>query len=268
MRLHAIAILLVASSCFAQGLRSPAFVAAATKPAAGGAEVLPVTANLVAWWKSSTLAEGAVTSWTDSSGNGWTLKQDGTGLATNIAAQLNGLPGLYFDGVDSTLTNLLFTCSGDKVSLFCVFRPRSAVKGVIVEYSPNYNSASAWILADDGGGDVKFFSSHSDGAGLFSSILRLWSDDTWHYISQISDRSLASAEVDAYDNGTQYDGGRSTDDNMTGNWGANLGLFVGMRNSSAGPAQFTLCEMIIYSDAKGTTDRQSIENFLKTKYGL
>jgi hypothetical protein len=71
-------------------------------------EPIPVTAGLVACWDARDVVGvgdgGAVSSWPDSSGNGWAAAQaTGSKQPTWHRAGINGMPAVKFDGVDDLL---------------------------------------------------------------------------------------------------------------------------------------------------------------------
>lgn len=81
-------------------------------------------ASLLAWWKADSLAlsnGAAVTSWSDSSGNGRTLTQaTGANQPVFNTAQVNGLPVVTFDGTNDYLATAAFASPTSGASVFVV----------------------------------------------------------------------------------------------------------------------------------------------------
>lgn len=82
-------------------------------PAAGGL-------NLVNWLKADALSlanNDPVSSWTDSSGNGYDLTNTSTARPTYLTNQINALPAVSFDGTNDFLRNSSVSFSSSRSSL-------------------------------------------------------------------------------------------------------------------------------------------------------
>ena len=103
-------------------------ILAATGSTAAEASILPsALSGLKAWYKPSTLGAGpAITSWPDSSGNGFHLSATGTfnpTLVTGLGIQ--GLSGVHFiKSVNDPLTRALFNNSATS-TIFAMARVTS-----------------------------------------------------------------------------------------------------------------------------------------------
>lgn len=107
--------------------------------------------GLKAWYDASSIAQAdnsAVTSWTDSSGNGWTVTQaTGAAQPTLQTAELNGKPVVRFDGSDFLNVGNSFTLSSQSVTIFVVKKPVSAAAQKVFVSAGLTSSASTAILS-------------------------------------------------------------------------------------------------------------------------
>lgn len=184
-----------------------------------------------------------VPTWADASGNGYDQTQ-ATSANQPIyeTAQLNGLPVVTFDGTNDVL-------SGSRPSLtdYTLFMVLKAISPV--------NFTGPYVLEKDVHDGLylpNFFV--RAGGGLintgesFSSAYRI--------LSVVVSGSTADVYVDGSASGTNTaasPGGTS--------------LEIGAASNSSYGHQ-SIAEFILYSSALGTTDRQSDEAYLATKYGL
>ena len=90
----------------------------------------PPTANLLAWFKASSLSSSPVTTWPDSSGNGHNLTM--TGSPTWAAGAINGLPAVTFNGSSQYGTMATPVPYSGQFSIYVVFSsPNSQISAFV-----------------------------------------------------------------------------------------------------------------------------------------
>lgn len=213
--------------------------------------IIPMT-NLALWLAADnlSLADGAlISSWNDASGNANNATQ-GTDAAkptfkTNI---LNGKPVVRFDGGDSL--GLTTEIVASPFSIFTVLKPAGSGYRTIAARA---NTGSALQIRVNTAAKIELVksavaifatSTTALSASAFSYLMASYSNPNYTFrLNGAADGSGSSAQTLAAVNlvGANYDGYRFNGD---------------------------IAEMIIYGAILSTADRDAVESYLKTKYGL
>lgn len=223
-------------------------------PQTGGAAFDPASvAGLQAWYKAdagtSTTTDGvAISQWNDQSGNTRHLAQ-ATGSLQPLykAAIQNGQPVVRFDGTDDVLT-ATFTLN-QTVHLFAVLVFRIAYAGNAIAVCGN-NASNNGSLFRTSSTDVSLFAG-STGCAVTTT------PQAWHSYSGLFNGVSSENRVD---------GGTAS----TGNAGVNAfaGLTAGAGTGGAPqPAAADIGEILAYSPSLNAADRQSVESYLRAKWG-
>lgn len=217
---------------------------------------VPVTANLVAQWIGDT---ATTTSWSDSSGNSKTA----TGVGTVVTSVLNGHSVVGFNGTTNIFTSSSVTLGAWTV--FCVFKSTASGEAIVFEISNNTNTNQGGFLATS----IISTISATSSAGASNSAWNLtsnWANDsTWRYCTVVNDGTHAGHVL--YINGIL----QTLSSGLSGASGTasfSAPVNIGARNGLVIPMTGQIAELLIYSSALNSTDRGSVESYLKTKYGL
>lgn len=200
------------------------------------------------WLDASGLSAGALGTWTDGSSAGNTVSQATAGAKpTVVAGGLNGLPVVRFDGSDDTLSAAGFTGIAAGYSLFAVVVPQATPDA----YDALVASDDCWVMLAVGG---------TGGWGLYTSgdqpASAVLSAGTAYLLEVVTGGTGANY----YSSGVA-DGTASGPTNNSGISGFNVGSQGSIRFS-----QVDVGEIVVYDSALGTTDRQSVENYLLAKW--
>lgn len=219
-------------------LARPLFVASA------GGGGLPVTANLVAWWKGDDYTPG---NWPDASSNGHTGTQSTSGQQPSPGPTLNGHATLQFDGSNDVLGLGDLSAASTACSVF-----------VVLKWTGNYGIWQMAGTADDGNSYYDLGGTTYEAVGsTIRKSFPIGTASAWHIYEIIASGSA----WDAYKNGSSlYSAGSNTFSPLRS--AAVLGF------NSAFYGQFAVAELIIFADAKNSTDRAAVESYLQTKYAL
>lgn len=218
------------------------------------------------WLKADTLTlanAAVVPTWADRSGSANDASQGTNGARPTFKSNaVNGKPAVVFDGSSKFMTVAnhasLNVTSGQ--SVFAVYKPTSAIAGsVLVSKSTSSALNDGWGLSDlDGTGTgwgffVNNAFSHrvldTTATGSFVLLAGVFDgNDLWLYKdgTQVSSMSYAAAI-------------------STSSGALTLGAAPG------GASDFfagELAEFLSYGDNLNNTDRQAVEDYLSTKYGL
>ena len=220
---------------------------------------LPVTANLELWLDANdsstiTLNGSTVSQWDDKSGNDYHVSQ---GTASNqptlTSSVLNSKNVLRFDGGDY-LTNASATPVGGSTNrtIFVVFN----YTGSDIRY--------AFMLGPSAG-------SAGDNFGITQEIAvrvqfgnRIWSSSVGssHSIVSIVLDGTSTTDISAWQNGTSL-GVSSTLSNTV-----NTQSSFGVGGQGASMLIGDVAEVLVYSSALSTSDRESVESYLSNKWGI
>lgn len=242
----------------------------------GGPSFSPLDiAGLAAWFKadSLTLSDGdAVSTWNDSSGN----SRDATGgggsadpiYKTNV---INGLPVVRFDGGDF-LTHPTLTNSGS--SIFFVISGSSSMTGNDGIYSwtdggDDYAGGNTLTYGTGyAGGPPSGFGGIWRGIGTWFTNITTAFEAFFSYSVIVSDAGSGDITMTIRKSETTLE--TKTAAGLLSNSMQNC--FIGARGTGASAANpkyiGDFAELIIYNLDIGTTDRDKVELYLKTKYNL
>ena len=240
------------------------------QPGRFGAAFTPTDiAGCTGWWDASvagdfTYSSGTLVSqWNDKSGNAWHLTQGTAGWLPTRNTTINGLDAVTFDGTDDLLesasTHQVVNSSSGNWSAFAVFK-KSANSGTdcVVSSVPSGNFGAQMIRTNgttaeavannnatyttDTGGTVGTSTAHQASAVQASGTIEIW--------------------LDASSGGS------------TAKSGANTAVSYTTMGAIANPSEIAgsyfagiICEVILYNSALSTTDRQSVESYLRSKWG-
>jgi hypothetical protein len=228
---------------------------------------LSYTTNLAAWYKADTgltctsgcTTGNAVTAWADQSGNSNNLT--GSGSPTFQSAQVNSLPAVQF----ISASNQFFTL-GTGINMSSA---GSAAGSIFFVYKLlDTSNTGRTLLGDSGNGGLAYWAakggSKAQGADK-SGVVQIAagtasSDASWKQVNMI------------WVNGTSYafrlnraaDGSGSSSDSLgTGVTENTIG-----KQSSGEYFWGQIAEVLIFNANIGTTNRDTVENYLNCRYGL
>lgn len=225
--------------------------------AAGGGGPAGV-AGCVAWYDASDAASitssgGNVSQWNDKTGNGYHLTQaTGVQQPDTAARTWNGLNVLDFDGSGDILARLTTPTTALPATVFYV--GLSDTHAAFTRPFDGGSTGNRPLLYVDASGATWTLAASTTG------IPRVVQPGAKVYSLVYNGASSAF-----YENGVQYGGTLNTGS------GAFAGLAVGGDTSVVnGSTSYDgwLGEMLIYNSPLGTTDRQTIENYLLNKWGM
>ena len=230
-------------------------------------------AGLHQWHKIDQLSlsnDDPITTWTAAPGVG--SAKDFTQSSSSVKPTYktnvqNGKPAAYFDGGDAMASSASVDLSGtNAITFFLVFRP-TVLSGtnILLELSANYNSSQ--------GGFVAYIASNNLTGGHHGDIdyadfthNTTLAINTTYLASVVLDKSLGTNEPTVWINGASS-GSRSHNGNNTNAFDSAT-LYLGARNQNAVFYTGYIMEFALYSSALGTTDRQTVETYLNSKWAI
>lgn len=222
----------------------PLFFGENKTPASGSGFVNPVASTLVAQWIDYSTAG----TWNDSSGNGNTAS--GGGGATLVTNALNGHSVARFNGSGNNLSAAISHAASD-YTIICVVKPASAP--TIGAYLLD-TQTGRMIVAQSGNGSSLV--GYYDGAWHQSAAS---TTGAWQMLSFV----LSSGGATVYRSGSSIATGTYSQKAVSSP------LVIGSAYDSGGAfISADIAAILIYSSALSGTDRSSVENALKTYYGL
>jgi len=274
----------LAASCSGQGftLRDPAFVGFEARPL--HADYIPFYANnIAAWWHADLdvmagTSGYTVTTWLDDSwgqrnhvGTAWDMTVNVSGHGpTWVANVLNGKPAVYF-AASQWLANLAPMWSGNQPRTIVALYTAGGVEGVDPIFGQcGGSTVGSWFMMqsrDVGAtGDPYFCGYANDVSGSTGQ------SGFWRRATIVFDGSILTT----YANGSIYGGPYDKSSLNTGNGGAANEMFMGADwdagSSATAPGetatQLYIFEIIVYNEALSDTNREEVEGYLVTKYGL
>lgn len=220
----------------------------------------PPVAGYVAWYDASdtssiTSSGGLVSQWNDKSGNSYHLTQStAANKPTTGATSRNGRNVLDFDGGD-WITKTSFPAIAQPLTFFAVAFGTTAGGQVI-----STKNGALSLTMQTASKLVELFAGAAD--GIYSTTA--WS--SWAQVTAIANGNSSSSRV--YVNGTLEASGDASHPGTNGmNTQLMLGAYAGDTSFVAGRLNGSIAEIVIYGSALGTTDRQSVESYLRTKWG-
>jgi hypothetical protein len=229
-----------------------------------------------------TLSSSKVTQWNDKSGNGYNFTQATSGnQPTYSSASLNSLNTITFTSANSTYllgtasTNFMGTNS---LSVYGIFKTNNSTSGSSVFSKALYGSASGRILygyRDPGTpGTIVGGIGGNQGSNVYTAISDTYTGGAWRVFGFVSDRSGWTNTT--YQNGISI-GSTTITANTTTNLTNAFPMLVGAYNNSTGGANPPQAgyyldggvgELLVFSTALTTTQRQTIEQYLSRKWGI
>jgi hypothetical protein len=241
--------------------------------AGGGFSPADFGADLVAWYDaqdsgSLTLSGSSVTQWDDLSGNGEHLVQaTGSQQPTYGATSFNtSYPGISFDGGDGLTCSSFAGTSGAALSTFIVGQMNSGTAGFgrALSYRNGTKQDFAWpdgacLIIRDGSSNA--INAYRNGAALATKALT----------------TGAPARIGTIFNGANYtayvDNSASSTSAVTDNFGGSGELSVGggLESTAGVLSSFWtgfICEVVIVKKALDSTERQDLDDYFTTRWGL
>lgn len=231
-----------------------------------------IIAGCQAWWHADALSltDGtAVTSLADGSGNGWTATPQGSQTGPTFKTGIiNGLPVLRYTTSSQGLTTAAsLTLQAYPSTYVAVVKPTTGFANnyIMATASGSLNN-SVFLQSGTGAADFRYAyvkdaasANYVDNAATYGSL----SSTAWTIVMVTID---ATGGVLYFGNVSQ---GTTT---WVGTAGANTnanGMGLGNRPALTGTAfQGDIPEWIVYNQSLNSTDRGTVYNGLKSKYGL
>jgi hypothetical protein len=217
---------------------------------------LDLGVGLLAWYKADALSQAdasAVTSWTDSSGNGWHATE-ATNTPTYETNELNGLPVIRFDAVDDTLNTASITHgigTGD-FSITTVVKTMAAYTDGFRTVC-NISALAHAALHGDTGPNLMSGNMYMTGDHRFDVNLGI---STWKTLVY----TRVGTALSLFINGTQDTdvGQTSSNSILTGS--------IGIGKSGGSVFGSDVAEIVVYKGTLSAGDRGSLESYLRSKY--
>lgn len=209
--------------------------------------------------KITGLSDGnAVSAWNDESGNGLNTAQSDSAkrpvYKTNI---INGLPVVRFDGTNDNL-NVSITLP-TYITVFIVSGNASAGKTFFIEHGANANNETGFYFFGEGGNATNIY---RDGASD-NYTASGWFGNSFAVASMTYDGTAL-----VYKNGSAVSLSH-TAGTARSNSDVTKSLYIGERYpGDVVPMGADIAELIIYTGKLSDANRQAVENYLKTKYGI
>jgi len=224
---------------------------------------IPVT-GLRVWLKADTgiAKDGSnrISSWADQSGNGFHVAQGGSSKQPLfVDGAISGKPVIRFDGADDYLQTPgavnLINGTGN-YTLFVVVKPGPTQKAWadIMDYT--HSTDVNTVVQQDGNATNHF--------GGFGNVFEPLSSEAYQIYSNVY---AANTSISVYLNG----GNRLHQTGIATTFWSEPNYFtVGSKSLEAYPRQFNgdIAEVIVYDIAASDAERQAVESYLITKYGL
>jgi hypothetical protein len=186
-----------------------------------------------------------ISTWNDSSGNGFTVTQATGGLQPIYKISiLNGYPVVRFDGSNDALVNAPFALSQPFTVITVV---KGGASGSFQDFMFGGGAASLTINTS---GNLAVY-----GGNLVSGTSDIRGGN--HVCTGIFNTVSSACLVDGIQQGSGDCG--------TGNYS---GITIGNNSSGTSGLNGDLAEGLIYDSALSSTNRGNVEAYLKAKYGL
>jgi archaellin len=221
-----------------------------------GLEVPQRIAGLQGWWQADAIVglnDGdPVATWEDAHTSNKDLTQaTSAARPTYQTNELNGLPIVRFDGTDDWMTNTGFTLA-QPTTVFIVFVPRLV------------NSSSQVFVYDGLGGNRQaLFWQADDRLRYYAGTVI----DSSTAVTQDAEQ-LVTVVFNGASSGIEINGAAGSAGNA-GAQGFSSTINLGAQQSGAADfAQIDVAEFLVYDTALSAGDRDSVESYLTTKWGL
>lgn len=216
------------------------------------ANPVTVTPNLWAYYDASSssnyiLTSGAVSQWSDLSGNGRHLTQSTSSRRPTVkVAEKNGLNVIYFDGGAKGLVTSSLTLN-NPITIFVVVKMYSLASYTTIYDGVNNNEAN---LAGNSGNNIQLYTQGFVG-GISSST------NTWYRLTH------------SMNMGSSYD---RRNDTVTNTWSDGTvtmgGLRIGEGDGGGENGNMDIAEVIVYDRALNTSEVNTINSYLSAKWGI
>jgi concanavalin A-like lectin/glucanase superfamily protein len=214
----------------------------------------PPVAGYIAWWDATAITgvadAAALSSWTDSSGNGHTLTStfNPTYYKTTSAKLVNGLPAVWFNGSNTSMTATV-SSQVQPVTLIAV-----------VSGATSLSSGPCLIATNAGSGDILAATNtvwfYNAGNGVVGGGPT--PNSGTHQVAGVFNHAGASSlTVDGSTSTTADPGAIAPGPNCT----------IGATGGGGGFLNGALCEIIYYPFALSSTDIGSVASYLSPKWG-
>lgn len=236
-----------------------------------GLPLLP-TSNLAAHYAASALAAGAVSSWTDLSGNGRHATQaTGGKQPVTTAGEKNGQNALVFDTTDDCLqTASTALTAGNQLTVYAVVKAASGTDRIIAEQSASYSTnAGSWVMYRSAADKVVAGVRGNTGAIEWTTTATVTT--SYRIVTARYDMGITRFETMAFIDGVR--GGSWTTLIAaglpnTGNFAAHV-LNIGSRNNGASlRLNGGIAELLIYAERHNAAQRKAVEAYLSAKYAI
>ena len=216
------------------------------------ADPVPTISNL--WGRYNTfsssnyiLTDGAVSQWTDLSGNGRHLTQATSSRRPTVkVAEKNGLNVIYFDGGAKGLVTSSLTLN-NPITIFVVVKMYSLNSYTTIYDGTNNNEAN---LAGNSGSQLQLYTQGFVG-GMSASI------NTWYRLTHVMDA------------GSSFE---RRNDTVINNWSDGAvtmgGLRIGEGDGGGENGNMDIAEVIVYNRALTTSEINTVHSWLSSVWGV
>lgn len=217
----------------------------------------PPVAGYAGWWDASdtatvTTSGGAVSQWSDKSTNGLHFVQGTANKQPAATGSQNGRQVIVFDGSNDAMTTGSVAL-GASTTWFIVATPSTGTNDYLLEHqTPGAQMSLITKFAS------RAFELYVDGfIGNPRFTIGSGSETGWHQLTVRRATTAYASWIDGATSGT----GTGTSSTLTGS------LYLGADDTGANFAAVSVAEVIVYASALSPTDRQSVEAYLKSKWG-
>jgi hypothetical protein len=249
---------------------------------AGAGITSPLDVDSIFYWfdagQGVTTNNSKVTQWNDLSGNGHNATQSDTSKAPTFEATggPNSRPTLYFDGTNDFLASATHLWESDDLTVFMVMRFNDATRNVTESIGSKNNnnntrlqfafqgrsgpaapnSYNMWLIKSRDGGTANRVD-YRDGVKQSTYRLLVWGGSGTSVTLHLNGTSQTITRVAS-----------GTGDDTIFDTSESVLILGGNTNPPTEYLQGYISEIIIYSRALTTAERQAIENYLNKKYNL
>jgi hypothetical protein len=250
---------------------------------AGAGITSPLDVDSIFYWfdagQGVTTNNSKVTQWNDLSGNGYNVTQADTSKAPTFQATggPNSRPALYFDGTNDFLTSAAHLWESDDLTVFIVARVFNATRNVQEsilrrgESADNTRQFYFYFQNTATAYRIEFNAFRDGGAANFVAYFGGQKSTTYRTIVITQTGTNTGNTLHLNGTSTTYSRFASGTGNDTIFDNTNSRLDIGAANTQNTIVNFLdgfISEIIVYSRALTTAERQAIENYLNKKYNL